>query len=70
MAKTSHSQNRGPGSVSGPAIRSHMLQLSVLMSQLNILHATTKTEDPGCHNKTLHSRINKNLEKKEYKISH
>ena len=39
----------GPGLISDPQTRSHIPHLRVLMPQLKILHAATKTEAPGCH---------------------
>ena len=42
VAKTLHSQCRGPGSIPDQGTRSHMLQLRSSMPQLKILRATTK----------------------------
>ena len=43
MTKTPHSQCREPRFDPGSGSKSHMLQLRVLMPQLKISHATTKT---------------------------
>ena len=38
----------GPSSIPGQGTRSHMLQLTVCMPQLKIIHAAKKIEDPEC----------------------
>ena len=43
MTKTPHSQCREPRFDPGSGSKSHMLQIRVLMPQLKISHATTKT---------------------------
>ena len=43
VAKTPHSQCRGPGSIPGQGARSHMLQVRVCLPQLKIPPAATKT---------------------------
>ena len=43
----------GLGSITGQATRPHMLQLRVHVLKLKILHATAKTEDPGCSKQDL-----------------
>ena len=48
--KTPSSQCRALGPIPGQETRSHTLQLRTHMSQLKTPHATTKTEDPMCHN--------------------
>ena len=51
----------GPGSISGRGIGSHMLQLKVCMSQMEILHATTqRPRIPHAATETQHNKININ----------
>ena len=46
--RLSGSNAGGPGLISGQGTRSHIPQLRVLILQLKIPQATTKTEDPEC----------------------
>ena len=48
LAKTPHSQCRGPGLNPGQGTRSHMLQQIVCMLQLEDLTHCSQDQDPAC----------------------
>ena len=50
VTKTPYSQCRGPGSIPGQGVRSHMLQLRVSMPQSKILHTAMEIDDLESHN--------------------
>ena len=59
MAKTLHSQCRGPGSIPGRGTRFHMPQLRGHRQQLKILNASTKTR----HSQIKLKKISHHLQK-------